>query len=311
MAAIKVIGHINPDTDSTCTPSIYAWYLKEKKGLDAKVYVANEPNKEALYLLERFKFDKPEILKEIKEDDKLVIIDTNNADELIEGYDKAEILEIIDHHKLFGNVKTSSPVQITMRPVACVATIVWGMMKAGGATDVPENVAGMLLGSILSDTLNYTSPTTTQEDRDAGKELADIAKVDSNELAAKMFEAKSDLSGMNADDILHMDSKIFVMEGKQIRVSTLETTNTGLALGMSADIKKRMEELKNEESLDMVLFFVVDIINSSANALVTNEEEKKLIEKAFNVEFTSETVNLPGVVSRKKQMIPAIEKALK
>jgi manganese-dependent inorganic pyrophosphatase len=184
-------------------------------------------------------------------------------------------------------------------------------MKAGGATDVPENVAGMLLGSILSDTLNYTSPTTTQEDRDAGKELADIAKVDSNELAAKMFEAKSDLSGMNADDILHMDSKIFVMEGKQIRVSTLETTNTGLALGMSADIKKRMEELKNEESLDMVLFFVVDIINSSANALVTNEEEKKLIEKAFNVEFTSETVNLPGVVSRKKQMIPAIEKALK
>lgn len=311
MATIKVIGHINPDTDSTCTPTAYAWYLKEKKGLDAEVYVTNEPNKEALYLLNRFGFQTPKVLEQVTEEDKLVILDTNNADELIAGFDKAEIVEIIDHHKLFGNISTSSPVTVTMKPVACVATIVWGIFKANNVSDVPANIAGLLLGSILSDTLKYTSPTTTQEDIDAGNELAAIANVDQSELAEKMFDAKSDLTGMSADDILHMDSKIFELGGKKLRISTLETTNTKVALGMLPELRERMVAIKSEESLDMILFFVVDIVNSSAEVVVTNDDEKQLIEKAFKVSFTSETVNLPGVVSRKKQMVPNIEEALK
>ncbi len=311
MATIKVIGHINPDTDSTCTPTAYAWYLKEKKGLDAEVYVVNEPNKEALYLLNRFGFQTPKVLETITEEDKLVILDTNNADELIAGFDKAEILEIIDHHKLFGNISTSSPVTVTMKPVACVATIVWGIFKANSVSDVPANIAGLLLGSILSDTLKYTSPTTTQEDIDSGNELAAIANVDQSELAEKMFDAKSDLTGMSADDILHMDSKIIELGGKKLRISTLETTNTKVALGMLPELRERMVAIKSEEALDMILFFVVDIVNSSAEVVVTNDEEKQLIEKAFKVSFLSETVNLPGVVSRKKQMVPNIEEALK
>lgn len=309
MNEIKVLGHINPDTDSTCTPVVYAWYLTEKKGTSAKAVIANDPNREALYLLERFGFDKPETILELSENDKVVIMDTNNAEELVSGFEKAEIIEIIDHHKLFGNISTQSPVKVTMWPLACVATIVWKMMKADSNSDIPSNIAGMLLGAILSDTLKFTSPTTTQEDKEAANELAKIAGVEIDELAEKMFEAKSDLTGMDADDILHMDSKIFDL-GKKIRISVLETTKPENALSMRDEIKNRMIELKEEEGLDMILFYIVDIINSSSQVIVTNEDEKNLVEKAHKVAFSGEDINLPGVVSRKKQMVPAIEEVL-
>lgn len=310
MSEIKVIGHINPDTDSTCTPAVYAWYLSKKKNLPAKAFISNEPNKEALYLLRRFKFEKPEILTEISESDKIVIIDTNNADELFKGFEKAEIIEIIDHHKLFGNISTSSPTKITMRPLACTATIVWQMIKEDGNSEIDESIAGLLLGSILSDTLNFTSPTTTLEDKNAAFELAKLAGVETNELAQKMFEAKSDLTGMSAYDILNIDSKIFEI-GKKIRISVLETTKPENALSMLPDLKAKMIEIKQKEGLDMILFYVVDILNSSATVVVTNEEEKLLIEKAHSVKFEGETVDLAGVVSRKKQIVPKIEEVLK
>lgn len=307
MAPIKVFGHINPDTDSTATPIAYAWFLTQK-GKPATAYVANEPNKEALYLLEKFGFEKPETLT-FAPGDTVVIIDTNNKDELKEGFESASILEIIDHHKLFGNISTDSPVAVTMKPVACVATIVWGIMKADGMI-VPGPVAGLLLGAILSDTLKFTSPTTTDEDKSAAAELAEISGVSIDELADAMFSAKSDLTGMNADDILHMDSKIFDLAGKRIRISVLETTKPENAVALMDEIKTRMNELKSEESLDMIFFYIVDIIKSQAEVVALSEEEKSLIQKAHGVAVTGDTAVLPGVVSRKKQMVPKIEEAL-
>lgn len=310
MSEVKVFGHINPDTDSTATPLVYAWYLTNKKNISAKAYIANEPNKEAKYLLQRFEFPQPVILTQLTEEDQIIIIDTNNAEELFTGFEKTQIIEIIDHHKLFGNISTSSPVKVTMKPVACVATIIWQIIKSDNNSDIPSNVAGMLLGGIISDTLKFTSPTTTQEDIDAANELAQIAKVEIDELAEKMFEAKSDLTGMSADDILHVDSKIFDLSGKKLRISVLETTNPANAIAMINELQSRMIQIKTEENIDMVLFFVVDIINSLSHAIVVSDEEKALISKAFGLEFNSQTLTLPGVVSRKKQIVPKIEAAL-
>lgn len=307
MAPIKVFGHINPDTDSTATPIAYAWFLTQK-GSEAEAYIANDPNKEALYLLERFGVKKPELLT-FSPDDRVVIIDTNNKDELKEGFEAATILEIIDHHKLFGNISTDSPVTVTMKPVACVATIVWGIIKADGVP-VPRDIAGLLLGAILSDTLKFTSPTTTKEDTSAAEELATLSGSAIEELADAMFAAKSDLTGMNADDILHMDSKIFDLAGKRIRISVLETTKPEYAAAIIEDIKTRMNELKSEESLDMIFFYIVDIIASQAEVVALSDEEKALIQKAHGVAVTGDTAVLPGVVSRKKQMVPKIEEAL-
>ncbi len=310
MSEIKVFGHINPDTDSVASPIVYAWYLSQIKKIPAKAYIANEPNREALYLIQRFGFTKPETLGEFTPEDKIVIIDTNNADELKSGFEIAQILEIIDHHKFFGNISTAVPIKVTMKPVACVATILWQIIKVNSTNNIPANVAGLLLGAILSDTLKFTSPTTTQEDRDAANELVNIAILSVDELATSMFEAKSDLTGMTPDDVLHMDSKIFELSGKKVRISVLETTSPDKALETKSAIVQRMSELKQEESLDMIFFYIVDILNSSSEVLVTNTEEKTIIEKAYKTSFTGDSVTLPGIVSRKKQMVPNIEIAL-
>jgi manganese-dependent inorganic pyrophosphatase len=309
MSEVKVIGHINPDTDSTVSPIVYAWYETTHENLPSKAYLAGEPNKEALYVLERFGFEKPEIISEFQEGDKIIVIDTNNPEELIKGHDKAEIIEIIDHHKLSG-LSTPAPVKITIKPVACVATILWKLFKMHGHAEIPGNVAGMLLSAILSDTLKFTSPTTTDQDKDAASELAKIANVEIDELADKMFAAKSDLTGMSPRDILHVDSKIFELAGKKLRISVLETTKPDNALAMIEEIKNTMREVKNEEKLDGVLFYVVDIINTCSTAIAIDDFEKETLAKAHGVEMTSDRVMLPKVVSRKKQIVPNIEKAL-
>lgn len=309
MSSLKVMGHVNPDTDSTCSPIVYAWYLSNFKGLEAKAYLAGEPNKEALYVLNKFGIEKPTIISQLSEGDKIVLIDTNNADELLPGFEKSEIVEIVDHHKLFGNLITSSPIKITMEPVACVATIIWEKIKSENQSTMPIEMAGLLLSAILSDTLKFTSPTTTAKDKTAANELAEIALVDINELSSAMFEAKSDLSGMTADDILHVDSKVFEFGDKKLRISVLETTKPANALSMIEDIKLRMNELKRE-GIDGVMLYVVDILNTSSEVIVPSEFERDIVSKAHNVEFTGQTVTLPGVVSRKKQIAPYIEKVL-
>ena len=309
MSTLKVIGHVNPDTDSTCSPIVYAWYLTNLKGIDAKPYLAGQPNKEALYVLNKFGIEKSEVITNFEEADNIVLIDTNNADELLPGYENAEIVEIVDHHKLFGNLITSSPITISMEPVACVATIIWDKIKQVNDSNIPIEMAGLLLAAIISDTLKFTSPTTTEKDRIAVKELSEISKIDIGDLANEMFEAKSDLSGMTADDILHVDSKVFEFGDKKLRISVLETTKPANALAMKSDIIDRMNELKRE-GIDGVLLYVVDILNTSSEVIVPSDFEKEIVRKAHNVEFNAETVTLPGVVSRKKQIAPNIEKAL-
>ncbi len=311
MSSLKVIGHLNPDTDSTCTPVVYAWFLTEIKGQSAQPILAGEPNREALYLLERFNTVKPEIVSQLNEGEQIVLMDTNNAEELISGWEKSEIVEIVDHHKLFGNISTEKPVSIVMSPVACVATIVWEMIVSSVATSkVSADHAGLLLGSILSDTLKFSSPTTTQRDRDAAAALAEIAGVSVNELAEKMFAAKSDLTGMSAQDIIMMDSKAAEFADKKIRVSVLETVKPENALAMKDELIIEICKLKAEQGLAHLPLFIVDILSTSSTVIMADEADKELVGEAFGVQVSVDRVNLPGVVSRKKQMLPALEKAL-
>ncbi len=310
MDQVKVLGHINPDTDATCSAIVYAWYLKEHMAMNAKPVLAGEPNREALYVLKRFNVEQPEITSELVEGEKVVLVDTNNTEELVKGYDKAEIIEIVDHHKLVGGLTTAAPIKITMRPVACIGTLLFQIFNENGVKGIPANIAGLMVSSILSDTLKFTSPTTTDDDKKAVEELAKIAGVEINELADAMFAAKSDLAGMDEKAILTMDSKIFDLGGKRLRISVLETTKPENALNLISSLKAKMTEMKAEEKLDGFFFYIIDIINSSAEVIVANDWEKEIIAKAHGVEFSGDTVTLPGVVSRKKQIVPNIEKVL-
>lgn len=308
--SIKVFGHKSPDIDTVCSSIAYAWYLSKKRSKSAKPYILGDINKETELLLKKFSINLPATLSSISAGEDVVVIDTNNKEELVEGIDQANIIEIIDHHKLFGNLSTDTPIKVTIRPLACTATILWKIFKDEGNEDIDKSIAGIMLGAILSDTLKFTSPTTTEEDKKAAEELATIAGVEIEKQAEEQFRAKSDISSYSPKELLLLDSKIFELASKKIRVSVLETTLPRNAMKQKKELLLSMNELKKEEALDGMFFFAVDILKSEATLLIPGPKEKEIAEKAFGVKLTDAQALLPGVVSRKKQIIPEIERVL-
>ncbi|MGD9864500.1 MAG: DHH family phosphoesterase, partial [Pseudodonghicola sp.] len=198
---IQVFGHKSPDTDSTGSPIVWSWYLNEVKGEAAAPKLLGEPNTEAAFVLKRWNLDKPEIISGVEADAPVVIVDTNNPAELPADINAADIRAIIDHHKLVGGLETKGPIDITVRPLACTATILIDLM-GDDAAKMPEAIKGAALSCILSDTLEFRSPTTTDHDRAVAEKLAAELGVDIPAYAAEMFEAKSDVSAFSDAELL-------------------------------------------------------------------------------------------------------------
>ncbi|MCW1933505.1 manganese-dependent inorganic pyrophosphatase [Pararhodobacter zhoushanensis] len=302
---IQVFGHKSPDTDSTGSPIAWAWYLSEIKGTPAKPVLLGEPNTEAAFVLKHWDLPKPEIIAGIEAGAPVVIVDTNNPAELPEGINKADILAIIDHHKLVGGLETNGPIEITVRPLACTATILHDLMGDDLAR-APRGIKGAMLSCILSDTLEFRSPTTTAHDRAVAEKLGADLGVNLNELATEMFEAKSDVSAFSDAALLRMDSKEYTVAGKELRISVLETTAPKLILDRKASLMASMIDVAKEDGADQVLLFVIDILNEEATLLVPNALVKDMAEKSFGATVTGDTVVLPGIMSRKKQIIPSL-----
>ncbi len=303
---IKVFGHKSPDTDSTGSPIIWAWYLNECRDMPAEPRLLGEPNSEALFVLSRWELDKPEFLEDVGEGDTCVIVDTNNVAELPAGVNDANVTEVIDHHLLQGGLKTKGPINITVRPVACTATIMYDLMGEDAAKMTPA-IKGAMLSCILSDTLEIPSPTTTDVDRKLATQLAGELGLSIPDYAAEMFAAKSDVSSYSDAELLRMDSKAYEVDGTKFRVSVLETTSPSTVLARKAGLMDDMATVAEEDGVDQVLFFLVDILSEEAILFVPNELAKSVAEKSFDVSVDADLVRLPGVVSRKKQIIPALK----
>lgn len=300
-----VFGHKSPDTDSTGSPIIWAWYLNDVLGQEAEAVLLGEPNTEAAFLLEEWELPKPRIIDGLAAGQSVVVVDTNNPAELPEGINDADIRAIIDHHKLVGGLETKGPIEITIRPLACTATIMYDLI--GAQVEKPDWVKATMLTCILSDTLEFRSPTTTVHDRDVAEHLAKELGLAIPDYAAKMFAAKSDVSRFTDAELLRMDSKEYSASGKAFRVSVLETTSPDTVLARKDSIVAAMGAVAKEDGVDQVLLFVVDILNEQSTMLVPNELTKSVAEKSFGVSVTTDTVVLPGVVSRKKQIIPVLQ----
>ena len=300
-----VFGHKSPDTDSTGSPIIWAWYLNEVKGQAARPVLLGEPNTEAAFMLRHWGLDKPEIITDLAADTPVVIVDTNNPAELPSTINSADIQSIIDHHKLVGGLETKGPIEITIRPLACTATLMIDLMGADAAR-MPTAIKGAALSCILSDTLEFRSPTTTAHDRAVAQQLAADLGVDIAAYAAQLFEAKSDVSAFSDAELLRMDSKEYAIAGKEFRVSVLETTAPKLILDRKDSLMAAMQDVAAEDGADQVLLFVVDILNEEATLLVPNDLVKTLAEKSFGATVTGDSVVLPGIMSRKKQIIPVL-----
>ena len=306
-AMIKVFGHISPDTDTTGSAVLWAWYLNNHTANKAEPYVLGKVPKEAAFVLNKWGVDEPELLTEVRESDEVVIVDTNNPEELLPNTNKAKILTIIDHHKLTGGISTDTPIEVTMRPYASTATLIHELMGDVNKT-LPENMAGLMLSCILSDTLAFRSPTTTPYDKEVAEKLATKLGVDISEYSNEMFKAKSDMSDFTDIGLIHLDSKIFEVGDKKIRISVVETMDSESILsrkkGVVEAIKKVLEE---EKETYEVLFFVVSILKEDATVLTYNQRTKDIISASFNVTVESDTEVLPGIVSRKKQIFPALK----
>ncbi|MGL4414044.1 manganese-dependent inorganic pyrophosphatase [Roseinatronobacter monicus] len=302
---IKVFGHFSPDVDSTGSPLIWAWYLTQIRNTPAEAVLLGQPNTEAKFALSHWGFEQPTILQDLAPGTPVVIVDTNNPDELPKGINDADIQAIIDHHKLVGGLETKGPIDITMRPLACTATIMYDMIGKHMA-QAPRGIKGMMLSCILSDTLEFRSPTTTQTDRAVAHALADELGVEISKLAAQMFAAKSDVSAFSDAALLKMDAKKFNVGDKNFRISVLETTSPDQILSRKAALMAAMPDVAAEDGADEVMLFIINILKEEATLLIPNEVVKSVAEKSFNVTISGDTVVLPGVMSRKKQIIPVL-----
>jgi manganese-dependent inorganic pyrophosphatase len=298
-----VFGHKSPDTDSTGSPILWSWYLNEIKGETAKPVLLGEPNTEAAFMLAHWGLDKPEIIADLDEGAPVVIVDTNNPAELPANVNAADIRAIIDHHKLVGGLETKGPIDITVRPLACTATIMVDLIGDDMAR-APRAIKGAALTCILSDTLEFRSPTTTAHDRAVAEGLASDLGLDLSAFAGEMFAAKSDVSAFSDAELIRMDSKEYEVGGVKFRVSVLETTAPDIPLSRKDSLVETMTTVCAEDGVDEVLLFVVDILKEEATVLVPNDRVKDVVEKSFGVSVSGDSHVLPGVMSRKKQIIP-------
>jgi manganese-dependent inorganic pyrophosphatase len=304
--SVQVFGHKSPDTDSTGSAIIWAWYLNEIKGISAQARLLGEPNTEAAFVLNCWSLEKPAILTELADDTQVVIVDTNNPAELPENINSADITAIIDHHKLVGGLETKGPIDITMRSLACTATIMYDLMGQD-ADRMPQAIKGVVLSCILSDTLEFRSPTTTNHDRDIANKLASDLGVDIPSYACEMFEAKSDISAFSDEELLRMDSKNYAVGHTKFRVSVLETTAPKVVLDRKDSLMESMRDVANQDGIDQVLLFVIDILRQEATFLIPNDLVKAVAQNSFGVDVSGDTVVLPGIMSRKKQIIPSLK----
>lgn len=239
---------------------------------------------------------------------KIIMVDHNEKTQAVDGLAEAEILEIIDHHRL-GTIETMSPVFFRNQPLGCTATIVYHMFCEIGE-EIPGNIAGILCAAILSDTLMYRSPTCTTVDRAVADRLAKIAGVDAEELALAMFRAGSNLKNKSAEEIFYQDFKKFSMEGVTFGVGQINFMNNDEIADIREKLKPYIEKAYKEHGVQIIYIMLTSIIDESTEIICAGDDGEKIIEEAFDVKMENGSAIIKGMVSRKKQLIPAIMETL-
>lgn len=305
MSKVFVTGHKNPDTDSICSALSYA-ALKQAHGVEAVAVRLGEVNKETQYALDYFQVEAPELIASVEEKQAVMLVDHNEPAQSVDGLDKAELLEIVDHHRL-GGLNTANPIFVHIEPVGCTATIITKMFDCQ-KVELPKKVAGLLLSAIVSDTVLFKSPTCTEQDKAAAEKLAVIAGVNLKEYGMAMLKAGADLGDLTPAQIAKTDSKPFSFGKYKAIVAQISVMDTADILAKKAELVAAMQELCRNEGYDMSLLMVTDIMEESTE-LVFVGEPKQLIADAFGKDASGDSIYLPGVMSRKKQIVPQLTEA--
>ena len=239
---------------------------------------------------------------------QLILVDHNEKNQAVNGADSAEILEIIDHHRL-RTIETAGPVFFRNQPLGSTCTIIYLMYKEYGV-EINKTIAGLLLAAILSDTLMFRSPTCTNIDKKAGEELSKIAGVDYEAFAKEMFHAGSNLSGKTATEILHQDFKKFTVDDLTIGIGQINSMSAEELVDIKEKIQPELSKVADDDGLDMLFFMLTDIISESSEVVFAGAKAQHTLNAAFGVNIDGDSARLPGVVSRKKQLLPNIVEAI-
>ncbi|MFI2984689.1 manganese-dependent inorganic pyrophosphatase [Bacillus velezensis] len=307
MEKILIFGHQNPDTDTICSAIAYA-DLKNKLGFNAEPVRLGQVNGETQYALDYFKQESPRMVETAaNEVNGVILVDHNERQQSIKDIEDVQVLEVIDHHRI-ANFETAEPLYYRAEPVGCTATILNKMYKENNVK-IEKEIAGLMLSAIISDSLLFKSPTCTEQDIAAAKELAEIAGVDAEEYGLNMLKAGADLSKKTVEELISLDAKEFTLGSKKVEIAQVNTVDI-------EDVKKRQPELEAalskviaEKNLDLFLLVITDILENDSLALAIGDQASK-VEKAFNVTLENNTALLKGVVSRKKQVVPVLTDAI-
>lgn len=299
-----VIGHKNPDTDSIVS-ALAAADLYSKRGFDAQAAAQGKPAPETDFILNKFGLSAPAVIGNVN-DQEIFLVDFSDLSQSPDGIGTAVVKGIIDHHKL-GDITTALPLEAWIWPVGCTCTVIKNMYDFY-KIEIGRPLAGAMLGAILSDTVIFKSPTCTDVDKNAVYDLAKIAGItDVKGFGIEMFKIKSAVEGTPIRDLVFRDYKDFIMNGHKVGIGQLEVVDLSILDKIKDDLFKEICLLKEEGQRHSIFLLLTDIMQEGSEMLVISDDPA-MVEKAFDVKCDGKSVWLPGVMSRKKQIVPNFEK---
>jgi len=302
MEKVLIFGHKNPDTDSICSSIAMENLEKKFRNEIVEAVALGNVNKETQYVLNYLNIEKPRVIEEIDENQEVILVDHNEFNQSVKGIEKSKILKVIDHHRI-NDFKTADPLFYYAQPVGCTATLVYEIYNMNNI-EIEEKIAVLMLSAIISDTLLFKSPTCTPKDIEVAKKLAEIANIDINTYGLEMLKAGTDLGDFSEEELITLDMKKTVTNGLNLAVAQINTVSI-------EDVLKREDKLKNainkkieEENFDLFVFAITDILESNSE-IIAFGKRTDIVEKTNKLE--NNRAFLPGVVSRKKQILPMLE----
>ena len=300
---VLVFGHRNPDTDTICS-SIVAAKLANHLGYDAEPARLGKINKETEFVFDYLGIEPQKEISAVEKGQKVILVDHNEASQSVEGREEAEVIAVIDHHRI-ADFSTMAPLYYIAKPYGCTATVLLELYKQNNVK-IDKETAILMLSAIISDTLLLKSPTCTKNDADAINELEKIAGINANEYGLEMLKAGTDISSFTAKEVIDMDAKEFNEKGKKFVVSQVNTADIDDVFSRKEDISFAMEKEIADRNLNFFVFAITDIVNTNSKVIAIGND-KDIVEKAFEQDLDEEdSMLLKGVVSRKKQIVPPI-----
>lgn len=300
MVKTYVFGHKSPDSDSITSSLVMANLEKELGNSEAQAYRLGNINKETEFILNYLGIDAPELLESVEDDANVILVDHNSPSESVDNLENANILKVVDHHKLA--LETSYPLFLRFEPVGCTETILCKLYEENDV-EITKEIATLMVSAIISDTLLLKSPTTTEDDKKAVAKLAEIAEIDAEEYGLEMLKAGTDLSSFSIEEILALDAKQIDFKDVKSIVNQVNTASIPDVLEMKDELEAGINKIIEDENLDLFMLLITDIVNSNSQVIALGKNAD-LVEKAYGVKLNDNMVLLEGVVSRKKQVVP-------